>query len=195
MQLLLARAQELVIASNVEVTQRNLELAEERLRIGQVGRGDVLRWQSELAIDRQNLYRTEATRAQAETELKRILNLDQQQEIVVSDSGIPALIELLASKRFQRFFNNPKRRLAKFREFQLAQGLNNAPELRQVDLSVQQAERDLLARKRAYYVPDVSLVADAGSRLFTWRCGGESWRERFGSRAMVGWCAGGPAVI
>lgn len=162
LQLLLARAQELVIASNVEVTQRNLELAEERLRIGQVGRGDVLRWQSELAIDRQNLYRTEATRAQAETELKRILNLDQQQEIVVSDSGIPALIELLASKRFQRFFNNP-RRLAKFREFQLAQGLNNAPELRQVDLSVQQAERDLLARKRAYYVPDVSLVAEAGA--------------------------------
>ena len=162
LQLLLARAQQMVIASNVDLTQRNLELAEERLKIGQVGRGDVLRWQSELAIDRQNLYRTEANRAQAATELKRILNFDQQIDIAVSDSGIPALIDLLASQRFQRFFNNPQR-LATFRAFQVVKGLENAPELRQVDLQVAQAERDLLAKKRAYYVPDVSVVAEAGA--------------------------------
>ena len=161
LQLLLALAQEQVIASNVEVTQRNLELAQERLKIGQVGRGDVLRWQSELAIDRQNLYRSAALRAQAGTELKRILNLDQGHEILVSDSGIPALIELLASKRFQRFYNTPER-LGTFREFQVATGLQSAPELRQVEFTVAQAERDLLAKKRAYYVPDVSLVAQAG---------------------------------
>ncbi|MEM7467490.1 MAG: TolC family protein [Pseudomonadota bacterium] len=161
LQLLLARAQELVIASNVEVTQQNLELTQERLKIGQVGRGDLLRWESELAIDRQDYYRAQATTAQSATELKRILNLDQQTPISVSDDGIPALIELLSSKQFQRFFNNP-RRLATFRSFQVEKGLENAPELRQANFLFAQAERELLARKRAYYVPDLSLVGDTG---------------------------------
>ena len=162
LQLLQARAQELVIASNLEVTQRNLELAKERRKIGQVGRGDVLRWRSELAIDRQNLYRAQATTAQAKTELKRILNMDQRDNVNVGDDGIPALIELLSSKRFQRFFNNPQR-LATFREFQIEKGLQQAPELRQADLQLAQAERNLLAKKRAYYVPDLSLVGDVGT--------------------------------
>ena len=53
------------------MTRKNLELAENRLRVGTSGKSDILRWKSQLALDRRNLFASEANRRNAELELAK----------------------------------------------------------------------------------------------------------------------------
>ncbi len=159
-----ANAQESVRESNVSVTEQNLELATTRRQIGQAGRSDVLRWESQLASDRQSLYAARADADQAMTELKRILNLELSDRLGVSDAGISTLIAMLDSERFQRFFDNPQK-FSIFRRYQVERALKNSPELKEIESQIAGGERNLLAAKRAYYVPDVSLVGQANTNL------------------------------
>lgn len=161
---LFADAELAVRRSNIQVTEANLERALARQSIGQSGRGEVLRWQSELAIDRQDFYRAQATVDTARVELRRVLNLPPDAPLTVGDDGIPALIELLGNKRFQRLFDTADR-WKLMREFHVEIGLAQAPELARIDALRAGAERRVLAARRAYYVPDVSVVGRGTERL------------------------------
>ena len=164
LQLLLAHATEKVRRSNLSVTETNLELAETRLKIGYTDRSEVLRWQSQLATDRRNLYSTESARDQAETELKRQLNMPLSEEIAVTDNGIADLLHILDSERFQRFFDNPLS-FNIFTEFEVERALNNSPELEQTDYIISSNQRQLLAAERAYYVPEITLNTQYGRNI------------------------------
>ena len=72
--LLQTLASEKVRQSNTKVTEANLELAQSQFKLGSSDRSAVLRWQSQLATDRQDLYQATASREQAETALKQQLN-------------------------------------------------------------------------------------------------------------------------
>ena len=156
LQLLSAHATEKVRRSNLDVTETNLELAESRLKIGYSDRSEVLRWQSQLATDRRNLYSARSVRDQAETELKRQLNMPLSDAIAVTDAGISDLLNILDSKRFQRFFDNTFS-FEVFTEFEVERAINNSPELEQTDFVISSNQRQLLAAERAYYVPDINL--------------------------------------
>lgn len=162
--LLLAEAQAGVRRSNVKVTESNLELAQSRTRIGQSGRTDVLRFTSELAIDRQNYYTARAAADAARVELKRLLVLDQAMAVSVSDDGIAGMVDLLGDKRFQKFFDN-KSRWQRFRAYAASRALNNAPELAQNNALIARSERELTATRRAYYVPDVKALGQSSQRI------------------------------
>jgi outer membrane protein TolC/ABC-type uncharacterized transport system substrate-binding protein len=164
LQVLQALAERAVRTSNVSVTELNLELAMTRRRIGQAGRADVLRWQSQLATDRQRLYTATADADQAATELKRILNLDLNSAIEVDDTGVPALIALLDSDRFQRFFDSPQK-LSTFLRYHVELATRNAPELLELENETASVARGLLAARRAYYVPDLSITGQATTNL------------------------------
>ncbi|MCG8380234.1 MAG: TolC family protein [Proteobacteria bacterium] len=156
LQLLSAHATEKVRRSNLDVTETNLELAESRLKIGYSDRSEVLRWQSQLATDRRNLYSARSVRDQAETELKRQLNMSLSDAIAVTDAGISDLLNILDSERFQRFFDNTFS-FEVFTEFEVERAINNSPELEQTDFVISSNQRQLLAAERAYYVPDINL--------------------------------------
>ncbi len=162
--LLSAQSQAAVRASNVQLTESNLELALSRERIGQSGRADVLRFQSELAIDRRNHYAALAEVDVARVELGRLLNLAPGSPLRVGDNGIPGLIELLADARYQRFFDNPASWRV-YRSYAVERALANAPELDRIDAVGAGVERSLLAAERAYYVPDVTVVGQAATRV------------------------------
>lgn len=164
LQLLLADATEKVRRSNLTVTETNLELAESRLKIGYTDRSEVLRWQSQLATDRRNLYSAQSSRDQAETELKRQLNMSLSEAIAVTDNGIAELLVILDSERFQRFFDNPLS-FEVFTEFEVERALNNSPELEQTDFIISSNQRQLLAAERAYYVPDINLSTQYGQNI------------------------------
>lgn len=164
LQLLLAKATEKIRRSNLDVTETNLELAEARLKIGYTDRSEVLRWKSQIATDRRNLYSAQSIREQAETELKRQLNLTLSEPIVVTDNGIAELLTILDSERFNRFFDNPLS-FNIFTEFEIERALNNSPELRQTDFIIASNERQLRAAERVYFIPDVSLNTQYGRNI------------------------------
>ena len=162
--LLQTLASEKVRQSNTKVTEANLELAQSQFKLGSSDRSAVLRWQSQLATDRQDLYQATASREQAETALKQQLNKPQSDPISVTDEGIRKLLSLLAEPRFNRFFANPKR-FQTFAEFETQRAIDNAPELEQLKYAIDANERQLSAAKRSYYLPDVDLNAAFGQNI------------------------------
>ncbi len=164
LQTLLAHATVKVRRSNLDLSEANLELAESRLKIGYSDRSEVLRWQSQIATDRQNLYIAQSQRDQAETELKRQINMSLIEEISVNDTGIANLLAILDSDRFKRFFDNPLS-FQIFTEFEIERAVDNAPELEQTDFVIESNQREVLAAERAYYVPDIQLNSQYGRNI------------------------------
>lgn len=162
--LLQARALEAVQRSNVEVTRSHLELARVRERTGYSGRAEVLRWESQIATDRQNLIAAEAEREQRETELNRVLNRDIDRRITPTETETTRVLKLLGSKRVQRYLNNALD-WETFQSFYRREALDNAPEISSLESQVSAQERQVLADKRVFYVPDVSLEARAGNNF------------------------------
>ena len=149
-------ALEEVQKSNVEVTRDNLELAKDRVRIGNTSRADELRWLSEIAVDRQSLLAAEADRLVAETELSRILHLTPKEAIRPSDDSIKQVLKELNRPQNRDLYDNP---LAweNFIEFQTNIAVENAPEVKRFDYLLKAQDRQITADRRAYYVPDISL--------------------------------------
>ena len=164
LQLLSAEATEEVRKSNVKVTETNLELAESRLRIGSSDRSEVLRWRSQIATDRRNLYAAEASREQAGINLNQLLHKPLSEPIGVTDNGISDQLSILESEKFTRFFDNP-RSFEVFTEFEVERAIDNAPELKRSQHIIASNERELKAAKRSYYVPDVNLNARYGENF------------------------------
>ncbi|MEO0972789.1 MAG: TolC family protein, partial [Pseudomonadota bacterium] len=150
--------------SNLEVTRTNLALASMRERIGFSGRGDRLRWESELATDKADLLAAEADRRSAEVELSRVLNRPQSVALVTTDAGARAPLAALEDPRFTRFIDNPIV-WEVFQDYVVEDALRQAPELRQFDALESAQRRDLLAQKRSFYVPSVSFSGSGASNI------------------------------
>ncbi len=159
-----ARALETVRRSNLEVTRANLELARLRLSIGASGRADVLRWESELAADRQDLVSAEADRRVALTAFNQTLNRPQNRSFTPADEDLTRSIALFEEERFRAFIDNAAV-WELFQEFSVRQSLARSPELKQADDIVAAQGRQVLAAKRRYYVPELSLGGTWGSNL------------------------------
>lgn len=159
-----AIAQEQVQKSNVELDRENLELAKSRVRIGDTSRADVLRWQSQIARDRQSLLAAEANRKIAETELYRILHISPSDEIATSDTMVNKILKELNRSENRDLYDNP---LAweKFIAFQTNIAIENAPEVKRFDYLLKAQNRQITADKRAYYVPEISLTSSLSENL------------------------------
>lgn len=144
--------------NNVELTRRNLELAEVRRDVGAANPAEVYRWQSELASARKALVEADATQSQARIALLRLLARDQSQVLAFTDVG-PASADLLSGEeRFRDLVDTP-RRYAAFTDFMVAEGLEQAPELARLDAAVAAQQRAVRAARRAFYAPTVVLSA------------------------------------
>lgn len=159
-----ARALERVQRSNLEVTRTHLELARLRQSIGASGRGDVLRWESQLATDRQNLVAAESDRRVALVAFNRTLNRSQNRPFVPTDEDIAQSIALFQDDRFRAFIDNAAV-WELFQDFLVEDTLRQAPELRELDWLVTAQRRQLVAAKRRYYVPELTLGGSLGRNL------------------------------
>ena len=159
-----ARALEGVQRSNLEVTRENLELAQVREAIGFSGRTDVLRWESQIASDRQNLIATEASRRAAVTDLNRILSRPQNLGFNAPEEDLTRSIAVFEDPRFRIFIDNAAT-WEIFQDFLVARAIEDSPQLSRVDLLLGAQQTQLTAARRRYFLPDLSLSASGGSVL------------------------------
>lgn len=159
-----ARALEKVRRANLEVTRANLELARLRQSIGASGRGDVLRWESQLATDRQNIAAAESDRRVALTSFNQILNRPLNTDFLPTDDDVTRSIAVFQDDRFQAFIDNASV-WEVFQDFLVEQTLQQAPELWQIDRLLAAQERQALAAQRKYYLPEVTLSGSLGTNL------------------------------
>ncbi|MEE8527254.1 MAG: ABC transporter substrate binding protein [Gammaproteobacteria bacterium] len=158
------KALEGVQISNLEVTRVNLDLARRREAVGFSGRDEVLRWESQIATDRQNLLAAQADRRQVAIEVNRVLHRPQPEPFTTPESDVDKLITLINEPDFQRFVDNPGVWPA-FQNFMVASALEAAPELKGLDALIVAQEREIKRAQRSYYVPDVFLDGNARNNL------------------------------
>lgn len=164
LQVLRARALESVQRSNLEVTRENLELAQVRESIGISGRADVLRWESQIASDRQNLIGSEASRRAAITALNQTLNRSLNLDFKSSEDDLGQSIAIFEGPQFRTFIDNAAV-WETFQDFQVTEAIANSPELREIDRLLEAQSSEVTAAQRRYYLPDLSLSASGGSVL------------------------------
>ncbi len=162
--LLSAKANEEIQLANLELTEKNLQLAQNRMRIGTTGKSDVLRFQSQIATNRQNLFSAVAARQNAELDLARVMNLPEGLLVDVREPDVASLLSILTDARFQSYVNNQIQWNA-FQEFYKREAIANAPELKSFDAQLSATERNIIANQRGYYIPNINLTAQAGRNI------------------------------
>ena len=159
-----ARALEAVRRSNLEVTRANLELANIRESVGISGRGDVLRWDSQLATDLRRLISAEADRRAALTVLNRVLSRPQTDSFSPPSQDIASIMALFDNDRFRVFIEDPAA-WETLQSYFVERALQDSPELRAIDQTIVGQERQVLSSRRKYYVPEVALSGTRGNIL------------------------------
>lgn len=162
--LLRAIARERIQRSNLELTRTNLGLARVRQSIGFSGRADVLRWESQIALDRRNSIDAEASRRQAANRLNQVLHRPPAERIEPLDASVESSLAIFMQPRFLALIDNAQV-WATFQEFVVQQGLQRAPELGQVDQLILAGARQLTAAGRRYWLPEFTVQASGSENL------------------------------
>jgi outer membrane protein TolC/ABC-type uncharacterized transport system substrate-binding protein len=144
--------------NNLRVTRSNLDLARTRREVGFSSPAEVYRWENQLARDRRALIDADVSRTRAEIALNRVLQRPLEEGFFTADQGLddPALI--VSDPRLFAQLATPAA-FARFRDFMVSEGLQNAPELQRLDAAIAAQKRARTAARRAFWMPDLSLQA------------------------------------
>lgn len=153
-----AKTVEDIQKSNLSLTRSNLALSRTRVDIGAAGRGEALRWRSQIAQNQRSVIGASARRSQAEIAVNRVLNRPLEEPFGTFEAGLDDPELTVNFKVLEPFIERPSA-FRLFREFMTAEALEASPEIRRLDASIRAQERFLLASKRAFYVPTISLDA------------------------------------
>jgi outer membrane protein TolC len=150
-----SRAQLAVEESNLNVTRANRELARDRVRVGISTPADIYRWDAEVARARIRLLDAQATLSKAWTSLTRILHRPQSDRFALTKATFNEPF-VITRREFETLVNSPAD-FERFSAFMINRGLNQAPELAQVDARLAAKQRDLVSQRRSYWLPDFSI--------------------------------------
>jgi outer membrane protein TolC len=169
-----ARALHGIERDNVLMTRSNLELARLRRGVGIARAGEVLRWESQIAVDRQRVIAAESRRYILETVLNRLLHRPLEErfgaeeiDVVVTPEGVVRTTDPLlftSDERLAPFAGNLQT-WTLFRDFMVQEGLAMSPELRQLGVAVTAQERALRSTRHAFWAPTLAVGASLDSRL------------------------------
>lgn len=154
-----AKTVERIQKNNLKLTRANLERAHVRQSIGIAGPDEVYRWESEIANSRQLVLEAESATLDAMNALNRILHRPLQELFIAKEAELSDPLLVVSDKLFFNLVNNPQN-LNIFREFMVNEGLEIAPELRQLDAAIAAQERTLVSAKRAFWLPIFLLQGD-----------------------------------
>ncbi len=162
--LLRAKSVTAVRRQNVENTRQNLETARAREAVGLATRSDYLRWVAQMAGARQDVLAAEANDRQAAVQLSQLIHDDSPQSLVLVEAGIDEPLKWIASPRTQRYLDTPAKWTV-FRDFILSQAHESSPEVTRVDALVAGQQREVTSARRAFFIPDLSLVGVASDQF------------------------------
>ena len=142
---------------NLNLSQTNLELARDRVRIGSASNADVYRWEANLAAARSNVLAARAQSQQARESINQLLNQPINQPLRLQPPPKDAPF-VMSADEFDALIDNP-RRYNWFVEFSIEEGLKRSPELRQIKAQLDAIDRDVVSKRREFWLPQFSVQA------------------------------------
>jgi outer membrane protein TolC len=159
LEMLLARSLYEIERDNLRLTRQHLNLARNRYQLGAAGQDEVLRFESEEALQRGNVMTAEANIEKARIALNRAMGAGSEltwnpQPIAMADgdsyflngTGIVAL-------------SGDAKAFARFRDFSVLKALDASPELKSIDESIASQRLVIEQKQRGFYVPQVAASA------------------------------------
>jgi len=150
-----ARSQLAVQENNLRITRANLELAEDRVRLGTSTPADVYRWQAEVARAQILVLNARSTRDQSRETLNRILHKPQGARLALKEASFDEPF-VMTQAAFDQLVRSPAD-YARFSNFYIKRALRQAPELEQLHAQIVAKRRELSSQKRAYWLPDFTV--------------------------------------
>jgi outer membrane protein TolC len=150
-----ARSQLAVQEDNLKITRANLELAEDRVRLGTTSRSDLYRWQAEVARAQILVLNARSSLDQSQETLNRILHLPQGAGIALKEASFDEPF-VMTKGEFDEMVRSPAD-YQRFSRFYIDRALRQAPELEQLNAQIAAKRRELLSQRRAYWLPDLSI--------------------------------------
>ena len=189
-----AKNNERVRRYNLELTRRNLALAETRNEIGVAGRDEVIRWEIEIADSRSGLIQAVATRKQAELALNRVLNRPLEAPFQAPLEQSSRGMAYAEDPRFAEFIQTP-RAFDLFRDFMSREAMQNSPEIKAIDNDISAQQEFLMAERRTLGIPDIAAVGGFRHIPHVSGAGAESPPGLGASRDTFSWSVGATGTL
>ncbi|MEM8488456.1 MAG: TolC family protein [Bacteroidota bacterium] len=158
-------------SENLNLTKRNLKIAEQNLEAGQAGLSDVLRLRSAMAQDMQALVEAVNLLEQSFFSINQLLNDPIDREIDIEDAKISAgVFERYNYELLRQTIDDPVQKKV-FVDFLVEEALKNAPELREIDYSLEATRRNILLNGSRRFLPTVAAQAQYNRTFDQWGAG------------------------
>jgi len=158
-----ARSQLAVQENNLRITRANLELAEDRVRLGTSTPADVYRWQAEVARAQILVLNARSELNQTWDTLNRILHKSQGVRIPLREATFDEPF-VMTRGEFDQLVKSPAD-YARFSRFYIARAIRQSPELEQLNAQIAAKQRDLTSQRRAFWLPEFSVSGQYTSNL------------------------------
>lgn len=156
--ILKAKTIERIERENLRITRENLEFAEVRRSIGTSSPGEVYRWESQIANNRQSVINAIATRNLTEIEFNRLLNRPLEEPFATEETELADPRLLTSQARLAPYLDN-QWSFRVFRGFMAQEALDASPEIKALTALAAAQRRALKAADRAFYIPTLALQA------------------------------------
>ena len=141
---------------NYELMKEYLQIAQTKYEVGAAGPEDIYRFQSEIADALTNIAQVEGEIGVSEAGLNRVLNRPMTSKYDLDEVNF----ESPAFKEITKVLDEVGFGVAPVKEFFINEGIENSPELKQLEYRVLAKERELKAAERERYMPKVSVFGE-----------------------------------
>ncbi|MCK6548570.1 TolC family protein [Myxococcota bacterium] len=159
-----ARVIEQVKIENAKKTRANLAQARLRQSVGVAMQTEVLRWESQLAMDQREVLKARSIRQLATLQLNRLLRRPQEEALDLSKEAEDQAVLNLAPERFAPYLDRESRFL-QFRELLVEEAIAMSPEIKGLEQAVAAADRAVSAATRSLFVPNLGIGGEIAYRL------------------------------
>lgn len=161
---LIAQTHYRIQQDNLTLTQTNLELAKGRVQAGSSDMSDVYYWESAIATARQNVLNARADVEKGKDGLNLILNRKISERFITEPATLDSPV-ILNNKKVLSELITDQRSFDAMASFFISEGIDNIPQLHQINAQMRAQKRQLLSDKRSYWSPDIIFGADV-SHIF-----------------------------
>jgi len=141
--------------SNRELTRKNRETARARVAAGWSSERDVLRWDLQLAGNDATVRAAEVLVLASRFDLNRVRNVPPESPVAALPATLKAYGFVYARDEIAEALRDPEKD-RRMRDFLARLGLARSPDLAALDAAIAAADRQLVARRRAFYLPTLS---------------------------------------
>ena len=170
-QVQMAAASVEITRANLQVTEYNLSMAQRKFDVGLVGPGEVYRWESQHASERQELLAAENRELSARYVLNRILHRPIEASYHLNVNDIVFGEQMTGNPDWDHVFNSAAE-MSILKEFVTEMALETAPELKQYDAAIRARKKESRMHMAGFVVPSIGIQGTVGRRLWDQKADG-----------------------